>query len=222
MEAACVGSCFRIVALGVGVSALVWPAAWAAPVTDNLYPTIIAPGTEWCHNDPDGGDGRITCQTDNATVWWYMDSHGEYELETPDRDDVSAVNRREYDLGTNLDMRYDSSPVFSGAGETDIVYQEGSTNLDADVDGVTWCDDAVDGERYKCDQQYVRMRGNEVITQRLSCHETGHAIGFVHGQKAYPPLSNGDNRLGCMTTPVETSDLGSNQVENINREWDAP
>ncbi|WP_254705834.1 hypothetical protein [Streptomyces vilmorinianum] len=197
-------------AMAIGVGAGV---AWAA-VTDNIHPTANNTGT--CHNDPDGGDGRVTCRTDNATVTYYMDSSGEYELETPDRDAVRSTMTNDY-APTDLTISYDSSPTFSGSAETDIIYQEGSTNLSDSSDGVTWCNDAVDGSSYGCDQQYVRIRGNGHYTRGLSCHETGHAIGLLHGAQASPALSNTNTALGCMVTPVSSgTGLGSNNRDNIN------
>ncbi|WP_340539861.1 hypothetical protein [Nocardioides sp. GXZ039] len=202
---------------------ILMPAAHAAPATNNLYPTIGGPRGELeprCTDDPEGGDGRVTCITDDATVYWYMDSGGPDELERPDRIAVRAAINNEFEP-THLDMVYDSTPVFSGEGETDIYYQESSSHIDAGADAVTWCDDAQDHTRFKCDQQYVRMRPGS-ITQGLACHETGHAIGLVHGRQATPPLDNNDLRLGCLTTPVRTSDLGSTNTQNINNHWDAP
>ncbi|MEV4946342.1 hypothetical protein [Streptomyces sp. NPDC053755] len=198
------------VALTVGIGAGV---AWAA-TTDNIHPTANNTGT--CHNDPDGGDGQISCRTDNAAVSYYMDSGGEYELESPDRTAVQSTMSNDYGP-TDLTISYDSSPVFSGDAETDIVYQEGSTNLSDSSDGVTWCNDAVDGSSYGCDQQYIRIRGAGYYSRGLSCHETGHAIGLVHGQQASPRLTNTNTALGCMVTPVgDGVGLGANNRDNIN------
>lgn len=172
-----------------------------------------------CSDDPDGGDGSIDCKTDNATVTWYLDSGGEFELEEPDREIMRTVMREQYGP-THLRMDYDSTPTWSGEAETDIYYQEGSKNLDDSAAGVTWCNDAVVGT-YKCDQQYVRIRGGS-YAESIGCHETGHAIGLRHGDRANPPLGRQDSRLGCMTTPSSTRLLGSNNVQLINNEWDAP
>lgn len=51
------------------------------------------------------------------------------------------------------------------------------SNLPSSADGVTWCNDAVNGSTYGCDQQYVRIRGCGTYARGLACHETGHAIG---------------------------------------------
>ncbi|MET9768045.1 hypothetical protein [Streptomyces sp. NPDC006415] len=75
-----------------------------------------------------GGDGSVNCLTDNATVYYYIDSGGAFELETPDRNAVKAAMSNEY-APTQLVIHYHTNPVFSGRGETDIVYQEGFKNL---------------------------------------------------------------------------------------------
>ncbi|MDW6063997.1 hypothetical protein SAZ11_46160 [Streptomyces sp. FXJ1.4098] len=200
-----------LAALAAAFLLVVTEVAWAA-VTDNMYPTYNA--SRPCRDDPDGGDGILSCQTDNREVYYYMDSGGTYELESPDRTIVSDMLRDDY-APTDLARHYDSSPTFSGDAETDIIYQEGSTNIGSSSDGVTWCNDAVDARR--CDQQYIRIRGNGYYTPGLSCHETGHAVGLTHGQQADPKLNQTDSRLGCLQTPVSYgTGLGANNRENIN------
>lgn len=200
--------------------------AWAAPVTDNIVP-VGGFGAPPCETDPDGGDGILSCLTDNSDVYYYMDSSGEYELESEDRFRVQSTLSDEFSP-TDLAIHYDSTPVFSGSGETDIVYQEGSTNLDADVNGVTWCNDSAANESsgqyalWECDQQYIRIRGNGHYTFEITCHETGHAVGLVHGNDASPSVSNGNNALACMTQPVENLILGVSNTESINNVYPAP
>ncbi|MFJ6988659.1 MULTISPECIES: hypothetical protein [unclassified Streptomyces] len=182
-----------------------------AAVTDNMWPTANLGGS--CHDRADGTDGTLACQTDNATVTYYMDSGGADKLESDDRSIVSNMLTSQY-APTDLTITYDSTPSFSGASETDIVYQESSTNVASSVNGVTWCNDAADTLR--CDQQYIRIRPTH-YSPGLSCHETGHAVGLTHGNSASPKLSKTDVRLGCLQTPVEfASSLGANNKENIN------
>ncbi|MQS37714.1 hypothetical protein FFZ77_19395 [Streptomyces katsurahamanus] len=170
-------------------------------------------------NDPDGGDGSVDCLTDNADVYYYMDSVGAFELESPDRAAVSSTMSNEY-APTNLAIHYDSTPVFSGSGETDIIYQEGSKNLSENSIGVTWCEDGGEGSgRYalwECDQQYIRIRGNGTYDTSVACHETGHAVGLTHGMDAIPVKGNNEPRLGCMVTSDWNNNLGSSNVANIN------
>ncbi|MFF4624779.1 zinc metalloprotease [Nonomuraea jabiensis] len=183
--------------------------AWAA-VTDNMFPTESTGSNCMVGFNPN----HPTCQTDNREVYFYMDSNGEYELESEDQLTVNAAIDGEY-RPTDLAFHYDSSPVFEGSAETDIIYQEGSTGLPDSLDGVTWCN-AGGGTRYNCDQQYIRIRGNGIYSYKLVCHETGHAVGLEHGDYAIPMLNKTDSRLGCMTTPVQSNDLGSNNRENID------
>jgi hypothetical protein len=193
-------------------------------------PALAAAGVVWAASSDvmfttyNTGDGRCwagldngyPCQTDNKAVYFYMDSNGAYELESPDRSVVNAVIDGEY-RPTDLAFHYDSSPVFTGTGQTDIVYQEGDAGLGDSVRGVTWCNfpgnDVVD-----CDQQYVRIRGAGKYTYSTTCHETGHAVGLQHGEYAYPPLPNDDIwSLGCMVTPDNnTTFLGELNTSAIN------
>ncbi|MFG6198202.1 hypothetical protein [Nonomuraea sp. JJY05] len=183
--------------------------AWAA-ATDNMFPT--AQTTISCMT---GMSANYPCQTDNRDVTFYMDSGGEYELEQVDKNTVNNVIDSEY-RPTDLAFHYDSSPVFSGGAETDIIYQEGSNGIPSSADGTTWCN-ASGGDGVDCDQQYIRIRGNGHYTNTLTCHETGHAVGLQHGDVSSPRLSKTDSRLGCLQTPVPPgATLGANNRDNIN------
>ncbi|GAA4234099.1 hypothetical protein GCM10022254_38180 [Actinomadura meridiana] len=182
---------------------------WAA-ATDNMFPTYVNDSHCWT-----GFRKGSPCQTDNRDVYFYMDSHGEYMLEAVDKKTVNAAIDGEY-RPTDLAFHYDSTPVFKGSGETDIVYQEGSTGLPDSVAGTTWCD-AAGGDGVDCDQQFIRVRGAGYYTYARSCHETGHAVGLQHGDNSNPRLSRTDSRLGCLVTPsTGHNDLGANNVTNIN------
>lgn len=192
-------------------SLVVSPGTGQAEVIDNIYPTAT---TGYADCQVGGPGGAMPCLTDNSDVYYYMDSSGTYELETPDRDTVSSTLKSQYSP-TDLAIHYDSSPVFEGSGETDIIYQEGSTGLPSSADGVTWCNGTAGG--YECDQAYIRIRGNGFYTPGIVCHETGHAVGLLHGADASPVLSQTDSRLGCMETPVYPYDtLGSQNIGQIN------
>jgi hypothetical protein len=184
--------------------------AWAA-YTDNMYPTQYE--TTACFSEG-GPDGQVSCQTDNATLTYYMDSSGSNMLETVDRDVVFEVMAQEY-APTDFTVSYDSTPSFSGSAETDIVYEESSVGMSSSTLGVTFCNNAA--STTKCDQQYIRIRGAGYYTHGRTCHETGHAVGLQHGSKSAPQRSNSDSRLGCMRTPTSPGDsLGANNIENIN------
>jgi hypothetical protein len=200
------------VSVGVGYVLMTAVTVAAAPTYDFIVPTG--------NYDHPCQTNAYVCQTDNATVYYYMDSVGEYELEPVDKDIVRNMINQEYGTRTTLTIVYDNTPVFSGAGETDVVYQEGSTNVPAGKDGATWCNDPVDTALYRCDQAYVQMRGGGVIKRGLSCHETGHAVGLVHGDQASPRIYTTDNEyqnLACQRNVAYDPDgLSTIGINNIN------
>lgn len=156
------------------------------------------------------------CQTENAALSYYMDSAGDYNLESADDLAVTTTMDNDYHP-THLNTGYDSTPVFSGSGETDMIYQEGSAGIPSSKDGIYWCNG--EGTGFKCDQGYVRIRGGGFYTRGLACHETGHGVGLMHGQSATPYVNNDDPRLGCLRTPVGSNTaLGTNNFDNIN-DW---
>lgn len=186
---------------------------------DNLVPS--ARYSPHCNQIASGDWNNATvCQTDNRDVYYYMDSGGDYELEQDDKDKVATALQNEY-VPTDLNIYYDSSPVFSGEGETDVVYQEGN-NIPSTAAGITWCNDEAGGTTYECDQSYIRIRTGGAYNLRRSCHETGHAVGLLHGANASPSVGQLDSRLGCMRTPtdeISSGDLGGNQVYLINHHY---
>jgi len=206
-----------LLAIGTSAGAL-WSAAApavAAPAFDMLVPT-----STYGPNCTAGQFSGTLCKTDNAAVTYYMDSSGTYELEAPDRTAVQAAMTR-WDNATDLSIAYDSSPVFSGAGDTDVVYQEGDTGVESAV-GLTWCDDPQDGTNYLCDQQYVRIRGNGAITETTAAHETGHAFGLTHGAQAFPVQGQCDAAMGIMRASASCLPgpaLGAVPKDNVNWEY---
>lgn len=195
------------------------PAIAADGDIDNLVPS----GNYSPHcNQIAAGDwnNATVCQTDNRDVYYYMDSGGDYELEQDDKNNVATALQNEY-VPTDLNIYYDSTPVFSGEGETDIVYQEGN-NIPSTAAGITWCNDEAGSTTYECDQSYIRIRTGGAYNLRRSCHETGHAVGLLHGANASPSVGQLDSRLGCMRTPtdeISSGDLGGNQVYLINHHY---
>ncbi|PRY55998.1 hypothetical protein [Glycomyces artemisiae] len=184
--------------------------AWAA-YTDNMYPTQYE--QSGCFSES-GPDGQVSCQTDNATLTYYMDGAGTNMLETEDRNVVISVMNTVYGP-TDFSVSLDTSPEFSGSAETDIVYEESAVGMSESADGVTFCNNAA--STLKCDQQYIRIRGGGHYVKGLTCHETGHAVGLLHGNKSSPMRSNTDEQLGCMETPTSDEEgLQANNIENIN------
>ncbi|MGJ5826836.1 hypothetical protein [Streptomyces ossamyceticus] len=190
----------------IAAAAVTWAAA-----TDNLVPTNNY--TVGCLTGMSGG---TVCRTDNADVTYYMDSGGNDKLEDIDKANVRVAIQEFHDK-TDLKVSYDSSPSWTGDSETDIYYAEAT--VPGSDEGLTWCNDNSPGA-FKCDQQYVRIEGGGHYSPGLSCHETGHAVGLLHGAEASPTLPNQDSKLGCMKkTPGFADGLGTNNRENINANY---
>jgi hypothetical protein len=184
--------------------------ALAASV-DNMIPTGNYAPT--CYNSTINSISGV-CQTDNASITAYMQSSVSTNMRSRIRDALD----NSFGATAALTVSYPSTPVYSGGAETDIIYQQGSIPYSGVV-GITWCNDAVDGTAYKCDQTYIRFTTDTYYEHRaLTCHETGHAVGLTHGDDASPYVSNSSSVLGCMVTPydVDAYTLGSNNVQEID------
>lgn len=113
--------------------------------------------------------GLATDQYARATTrdwFYYMDSHGEFELGGPARSQV-VDTITDYCVPTDVFVRYDSDPTFSGSAETDAVYQSGPVS--SSDEGYTYCDDPADGTIWRCDQHYIRIEPGK-WTPGLTCH----------------------------------------------------
>ncbi len=196
----------RVVCATLGLLLLPATAAWAVTSTDNLVPT--ANYDKWCQN-------ADVCKTDNASVWYYMDSGGDNALESDDKEQVNIVIKYEYQP-TDLTVSYDSTPTFSGDAETDWYITEATVSGDAN--GVAVCNDP-DWWSYECDQHHITIEPG-YWTPGLVCHELGHGVGLTHGDMASPKVDLEDPVLGCMKKPMgRYDDLGSNQVTRINNNY---
>ncbi|MGN0064697.1 MAG: hypothetical protein ACI379_10685 [Nocardioides sp.] len=192
-----------LVILTAGVTLLAATPAAHAVDPDNLVPTA--------NYDHDCQVAAI-CKTDNATVTYYMDSGGSNELEAGDKASVQWVIDNEY-APTDLVMKYDSDPTFSGDAETDWYIVE--ETVSGDANGRAICNDAI-WWTYKCDQHHVKIESG-FWQHGLVCHELGHATGFVHGDLAAPTVAKSSSDNGCNRDPVpSTAGLNANQVTRIN------
>jgi hypothetical protein len=196
--------------------------AYATHEVDSMVPTQTY--RPFCYGTTDLLSGMV-CQTDNANVYWYADSNDPGELEANDVDSLENMLATQF-APTDLAIYYDSSPVFSGTAQTDIIYQESEAALPlpSGYRGWTWCNDDVGTEAYVCDQQYVRIQspdGYRIFGGGLACHETGHAVGLLHGADAYPVLPSTDGRFGCMMNEIYELPyyLGSDQTHQINNTY---
>jgi len=93
--------------------------------------------------------------------------------------------------GTDLTPSRTFAPVYSGGSsgvdETDIVYV--ASDLPGNLAGITMCDSATSNRR--CNQNYIYFDA-AIPSYPVICHETGHAIGFHHGQWAAEGTIGGD------------------------------
>jgi hypothetical protein len=158
-----------------------------------------------CFSQAGPAAGEV-CRTDNADVYWYADSNDPGELEDNDQTALRNMLANQYSP-TDLAIHYDSTPVFEGDAETDIVYQEAEASLPlpSGILGAMWCNGSAPAW-YECDQAYVRIESPDGFRRSggsIACHETGHAVGLVHGDDAAPALDPGDARLGCMVNEDE-------------------
>lgn len=184
--------------------------------TYNSYPTLHLCANASGPTDPAG----VVCQSDNSSWYWYADSADPGELEADDKASVQNVLSSQYSP-TDISVHYESSPVFSGSGETDLILEEADAGkpLPNGYYGITWCDDAVNGTSWNCDQTYVRISNPwyRSYSGSVACHEMGHGLGLVHGNNASPMLDPGDARLGCMVNEEEfPSNLGSASAHLID------
>lgn len=153
------------------------------------------------------------CQTDNAGVSYYTQS----SLSASAANLIDAVVVNQIEGPTDLNFTFDSTPVYSGASETDIIYQVNSSVCSGTCLAATWCNDPVNGAPYRCDQHYVAYRASSTVSISVTCHETGHAVGLTHGQQAYPPKPNNFAELYCMRSPNSgVVSLGTNNIIQIN------
>ncbi len=185
-------------------------------------PDNIVPTNAWnldCENQTQATSRRV-CQTDNASMGWWMErpiDTTSSNHDTPIEYGINLAMNNSFD-GTDLNTFYDSTPVTSGSGETDLMYRSNDEDFGTtSLIGIYWCDDAVNGTSWKCDQGYVNFRST-VYGRELACHETGHSVGLLHGNYAYPTLSKTDSRLHCMVSAVNPNEylLGTMNVTNIN------
>ena len=196
------------------------PANAAADHYDSLYPT-----GHTGNNCSDGFIGDGACRTDNSTVTYHLRTISS-NLDTPVQNRIDT----QYKV-TDLSFVEHSNPVYSGNAETDIIIDEHGWVLSSyGWIGVTWCNDAVSGQR--CDQHYIYFdsgwyASHSYTPDRIgnACHELGHAIGLKHGSLATPiggtaQPTNTWTSLRCLRIPSSTYPYaGSHNKDQINAHW---
>lgn len=188
---------------------------------NNLMPTPEVPSCRTAGPGPNG----VPCQSDNATVTYWMESPIDKTTGTDSTAEaqINATMSGSYN-GTDLNTAYDSTPVDSGTGETDIMYRHKIADFgDSSAVGYYFCNDVSGISNTKCDQGYINLKyiTNTAAQMRaLACHETGHAVGLVHPTESSPNKAPGDTQFECMmNAPVAAHyGLGADpNIANINR-----
>jgi hypothetical protein len=173
----------------------------ALAVQDNIFKTS---NTTW-----NCADSSLYCRTDNATLVWF----DEATISVTGRSNINSVLEGQFEP-TTLTVSFTGSPVYTGSGETDIIYRQGT--IQGGYLGLTICDDAISSTQ--CDQHYVTLSMSTPFLT-LICHESGHAVGLTHGDNAAPAMTNQDSDLQCMRKSVDSlmpATLGLLNVGQIN------
>jgi hypothetical protein len=184
---------------------------------DIMYPSTTIP--EQCSDSGMWDGGWNACLTDNAGLYFCFDST--YQPATAAMK-TAVRNTMSYSYTTTDLNTYEEGCVYTGTGETDIVYQELAT-LPGSAVGFTWCDDATSSLR--CDQHYITLKQASLAgylpdkAWGLACHETGHAVGFLHGGNSDPVVDGNSNIIGCMGNWPVNKWVGENNAMFINRTY---
>lgn len=176
-----IGAGFLTAVLLIAAVAMV-PAA-RAHHTDNMFKTA---------NFQIDCSPETYCRSDNSALSFFR----EPLLSPTAKQLIWSTLYEKYGYPTDLTLTHESPPVYQGGAETDLVYRLWNIYPSG---AKTTCDDPIDSIR--CDQFYVSF-GNDYWSHqpRVVCHETGHGLGFTHGQYASPSKANGDNSLECMSS----------------------
>jgi hypothetical protein len=132
------------------------------------------------------------CRSDNSTLSFFREA----SLTQTAKNLIWNTLYDKYGYPTVLTLKHENPPAYGGGAETDLVYRIASWIQPSPARAT--CNDPIDS--IKCDQFYISF-GNDHWSQRpnVVCHETGHGLGFTHGEQAYPQKSNSDNSLECMS-----------------------
>jgi hypothetical protein len=169
--------------------------------TDNMFKTA-----NFQHNC-----SRDTyCRSDNNTLSFFREA----TLTQEAKNLIWNTLYDKYGYPTVLTLKHENPPVYTGGAETDLVYRINAGIWPSPAQTV--CNDPID--TIKCDQFYVNF-GNDHWSQlpHVVCHETGHGLGFTHGQYAYPWKANNDNTLECMSNATNAPYVvGPHMLPQIN------
>lgn len=230
----------RSVAIVAGCLGVAFTCGWVGTAVashDQYHIGNFYPGSGAALCDDFGDVGSLDyepCRTDGISVsaWVDMTTSDCPMHDAPGLSSTAEGNVRTTLAGriepTDLTVAYVSpalcpgnvgGPVISGSNETDIIYKR-SGLIPEDYLAWTWCDDSV--STLVCDQHYTDIVNlPDTATTTTLCHETGHAVGLMHGDYATVYVAN-DNEdiLKCMVSPLdEINDpynFGNYNVFSIN------
>ena len=76
-------------------------------------------------------------------------------------------------------------------------------------------------EAFRLQIDFEATGGTWNWAKALTCHEMGHTVGLVHGNRAYPSVSLTAPVLGCVRTPSSENNrsLSSRGYELINETY---
>jgi hypothetical protein len=171
---------------------------------DNMFPT--ARTSQFCV-----AEKWHPCQTDNAT----LTIHKANTLTDFGKQNVDQTLFGSYDT-TDLNVYKHPDPIWTGPGETDVIYRVNANDVPDGHLGGVWCDDASNGAIAECDQFYAAFRNQPSVA--LACHETGHTVGLTHGSDAYPQVPDDHYDLRCLRDPLISTDpyVGPHNVDQID------
>ena len=181
-------------------------------VTDNMYPTSTM-------NNPPctgsyGWSGGENCQTQNSLVTTSVITYVG-GLSTTTRDLIHSWNEYHYGPTDLAFIPRLAADEWEGVGDyTDIIFEHNSAIFP--YSGYTWCAFAVSAT--SCDTHFVAF-SSTAPSANVICHETGHALGLLHGVESAPAFWNDDSRLGCLVAPVPAGSslaLGGQNAGIIN------
>ena len=189
---------------------LIPSSAFAEPDIDMIVPV---PQVVSCQTGSPGA-GPVCRQQNPAVSYWVSPS----AFSSGEKSNISSTLFSQYGPLTDLSFSQDSSWNITGPDRTDIVYWRSA--MDSSFAAYTYCARGPTGTT--CDQIYVTANTNTSFSEPLACHETGHAVGEVHGNQAWRvnnpsvPIDNWDPILGCLKQPVDQIYLSNTQINNID------
>lgn len=189
-------------------------------VAAGLVVAIAAPisASNFVTNRPvvcaEGPGSNTPCMTDTADFSWNAELGPRMS---------NAVLDTLYNSYDTTDLVVEAYP--SHDSSVDVHYQ--MSQLPDSVFGMYQCVYKVPGSTFRCNHGHIRFDPeasaglSDDELRGLACHETGHSVGLTHGAEASPVMSNGDDELRCMQTPIAqvVPTLGPHNAAHIDANY---